>query len=245
MNTPTHKTKRLLFARTLAGQTLRLCLLLSQRHLLQPISALTHLVGALASLAGLLLLAVLTWGQPAKLLSLIIYGVSMVALYTASALFHGARLPAGRRMWLNRLDHVAIFLLIAGTYTPIVYHFYPPVWRGLTLVIVWLVAAGGMFYKLFSTRIHGFLHRSIYPIVGWAGAVPAVLAHAVRPLLPPGGLALLALGGLIYTVGFVIYYRQRPDPWPDVFGHHEIWHLFVLAGSLCHFLFMLLYVVPF
>ena len=73
--------------------------------------------------------------------------------------------------------------------------------------------------------------------------LPLILAGEAARWLPPGGLLLLLLGGLIYSVGFVVYYRQRPDPWPDVFGHHEIWHLFVLGGSLCHFLFMLWYVV--
>lgn len=215
-----------------------------QRYLLEPMSALTHLAGALASLVGLFFLVVKTWDQPGKMLSLAVYGLSMVALFSASTLFHGARLPEGRRMWLNRLDHVAIFLVIAGTYTPIVANLFPRDWRLPVLALVWLVALVGMTYKLFSSRIHGFFNASVYPAVSWAGVVPAILAYRVKPLVPLSGLVLLMAGGLIYMVGFVIYYRQRPDPWPERFGHHEIWHLFVLGGSFCHFLFMALFVVP-
>jgi hemolysin III len=207
-------------------------------------SALTHLVGALASLLGLFLLVTLTWHDKPKVISLTIYGVSMVALYGASTLFHSAKLPARERMWLNRLDHVAIFFLIAGTYTPIVVNFFPDTWRLAILVAIWSVAFLGMVYKLLGTRIHGFLNASIYPILAWAGVVPSLLAWHIQPIIPTSGLALIFLGGMIYMAGFVIYYRKRPDPWPGIFGHHEIWHLFVLAGSFCHFLFMLLYVVP-
>jgi hemolysin III len=211
---------------------------------LEPVSTLTHLAGAIAALVGMVWLALLTRDEPGKMLSLIVYGLSMVALFSASSLFHAVILEPAQRMVLNRLDHMAIFLLIAGTYTPIVYNLFPKSWRWAVLGGIWLVALCGMAYKLFSRRIHGFFNASIYPVLSWGGAVPAILAYRVKSVVPLDGVALLFLGGLIYSVGFLIYYRQRPDPWPEVFGHHEIWHLFVLGGSLCHFLFMLFYVVP-
>lgn len=214
------------------------------RRLLEPMSALTHLAGALAALAGLIVLVVLTYHQPLKMIALSVYGLCMVVLFATSTIFHGAKLPPGKRMWLNRLDHVAIFLLIAGTYTPIVVILFPIAWRLETLAVIWLLALIGSLYKLFSSRIHGFFNASIYPVLSWAGVVPAVLAYRIKPLVPWTGLALLLLGGLIYMVGFVIYYRRWPDPWPLIFGHHEIWHLFVLGGSLCHYLFMLFFIVP-
>lgn len=214
------------------------------RHFQEPVCALTHLLAAVLSLAGLILLATLTKDEPGKMLSLLIYGVSLVLLYTASTLLHGVKLPDEKRMGLNRLDHAAIFLLIAGTYTPIAYNLFPPAWRWPILGFVWLLAAVGIANKLFAGRIHGLLQTSIYPLMGWGGIIPAVLAHQQHPIVPPAGLLLLLLGGLIFTAGYVIYYRQRPDPWPGLLGHHEIWHLFVMAGSLCHFLFMLFYVVP-
>lgn len=168
----------------------------------------------------------------------------MVALYTASSLFHGAQLAGDSRNWLNRLDHAAIFLVIAGTYTPIVYNLFPIQWRWQILVLIWTIALIGMAYKMISSQIHGRINTSIYPVIGWALVVPAFLAFRNKPIVPRPGLLLLILGGLVYMIGFVIYYRQRPNPWPGVFGHHEIWHIFVMGGSLLHYLFMLYYVVP-
>ncbi|MCA9972377.1 MAG: hemolysin III family protein [Anaerolineales bacterium] len=215
-----------------------------QRYFLEPMSMLTHLVGAIASLLGTLLLLGLTRHAPPKFWVMLVYGSSMVILYSSSTLFHGVKLPEPRRMWLNRLDHMAIFLLIAGTYTPIVTTFFPRPWRELSLLFVWGAATLGILYKLFSPRIHGFFNASIYVAMSWGGALPLLFASRIVQLIPPAGFALLLLGGLIYSAGFVVYYWQRPDPWPNVFGHHEIWHLFVMGGSLCHFLFMLFVVVP-
>ncbi|UCG24427.1 MAG: hemolysin III family protein, partial [Chloroflexota bacterium] len=208
-----------------------------RRYLLEPVNTLTHLAAAIAALLGTLLLLYLTRQQPAKMASLAIYGLCLILLFAASSLLHGVKLPDERRMWLNRLDHVAIFLLIAGTYTPIVYNLLPAAWNWPLLLTMWTLALLGTAYKLFSPRIHGFLNASVYPILAWAGVVPAILAYRIEPFVPAGGLALLFLGGAIYMVGFAIYYLRRPDPWPDTFGHHEIWHIFVIAASLCHFIF--------
>ncbi len=215
-----------------------------EHYLLEPVNTLTHLFGAAVSLVGTVLLAYLTREETGKMFSLVIYGLCMTALYTASVLLHGAKLTEKNRMLLNRLDHAVIFMMMAGTYTPIIYNLFPDSWRWPTLIGYWLVAMGGMVYKTFSSQIHGVLNRTIYPVLSWVGVVPAVFASKEKVLISPDGLDLLLLGGLIYMVGFVIYYRQRPNPWPGVLGHHEIWHLFVLAGSFCHFLFMLLYIVP-
>ena len=215
-----------------------------RRYLLEPVNTLTHLVAAFAASFGTLLLLYLTRDQPAKMASLAIYGLCLVLLFAASSLLHGVKLSDEKRMWLNRLDHVAIFLLIAGTYTPIVYNLLPAAWSRPLLLAIWILALLGMAYKLFSPRIHGLLNASVYPILAWAGVIPAILAYRIEPFVPPGGLALLFLGGAIYMVGFAIYYLRRPDPWPNTFGHHEIWHVLVIAASFCHFVFMLLYIVP-
>lgn len=215
------------------------------RYFLEPLSTLTHLVGAVAALIGLVVLLVLSQNDPPKMISMFVYGSSMVVLYVASSLLHGVKIEEEKRMWLNRLDHMAIFLVIAGTYTPIAYNLFSDAWRWGVLVTVWLVAAVGMAYKLFSIKIHGFLNSSIYLILGWGSAMPLVFASNLVGLVPWQGFFLLLLGGLVYTIGFVIYYLERPDPWPDVFGHHEIWHLCVMAGSLSHFLFIFFYVIPF
>lgn len=217
---------------------------LLDRLFLEPINTVTHLLAALLALPGLGWLLYLSHEETGKMLSLLIYGLSLIVLFGASALLHGLKVGDHWRMWLNRFDHMAIFLLIAGTYTPIVYTFFPPRWRLPVLAGVWLVAGLGMFYKLASVRIHGFFNVSIYMMLGWGGALPLALATGTAPAMGRDGLLLLLLGGLIYSTGFVVYYVRRPDPWPGRFGHHEIWHLFVIAGSLCHYLFMALYVVP-
>lgn len=210
----------------------------------EPMSTLTHVAGAITALLGTVWLLWLVWGDWLKWLALLIYGLSLTAMFVASSLLHGVKPRPRLQFQLNRLDHMAIFLVIAGTYTPIITTFFPADWRGWVLGGVWGTAVIGMAYKLFSRQIHGFLNASIYLIVSWGGVLPLILAGEVSQWLPPGGLQQLLLGGLIYSVGFVVYYRQWPDPWPDLFGHHEIWHLFVLGGSLSHFLFMLWYVVP-
>jgi hemolysin III len=232
---------RVTYSPVLAG---RFFIQQARQRLLEPVNALTHMVGALAALAGLLLLVALTYEDIPKMVSLVIYGLSMIFLFTASSLLHGIVLPTGRRMWLNRLDHVAIFLLIAGTYTPIVYNLFPAGYRWWVLAAIWSIALIGILFKLFSRGIHGFFNASVYPVMAWAGLLPALLAYRDEPLVPLSGLALLLLGGLIFMAGFVVYYRRQPDPWPTVFGHHEIWHLLVMAGVFCHYIFMLLYVVP-
>ena len=214
--------------------------IIQQLH--EPASTLTHVLGGAASLLGTGWLVWLAWGAWDKALSLLIYGTSMTAMYSASSLLHGVKPRPRLQFQLNRLDHMSIFLLIAGTYTPIVQTYFPSNWRWPVLLIVWLGALAGMVYKLLSRRIHGFLNASIYLIVSWGGVLPLFLAGNAFRWLPLEGLLLLLLGGLIYSLGFIVYYWRWPDPWPDVFGHHEIWHLFVLGGSLCHFLFMLKHV---
>ena len=207
-------------------------------------NALTHLSACLLALVGTGLLVALSWGETGKMLSLLIYGATLAALFAASSLLHGLKVSGTIQNWLNRLDHMAIFLLIAGTYTPVIYNFLAGPERWIILSATWGVAILGMLYKLFSARIDGFFSVLIYVLLAWGGAIPLLLI--VQPLtsLTWPGLSLLFVGGLIYTVGFVIYYTQHPNPWPRVLGHHEIWHLCVIGGSLCHYLFMLTDVVP-
>jgi hemolysin III len=211
----------------------------------EPINAITHLIGAMASLIGLLVLIVVTREETGKLITMLIYGFSMILLFVASTLLHGVETSSKKYlMQLNRLDHMAIFLLIAGTYTPIVYNFFLDPWRWIVLALVWFVTIVGVLYKLFSPRIHGVFNASIYLILSWGGAVPLIFALNLSPLISTDAFYLLIIGGLIYTIGFLVYFFEKPDPWPNVFGHHEIWHLFVLCGTLCHYFFMLFFVVP-
>ncbi len=215
------------------------------RYFLEPINTITHLIATIASFIGLIILLILTVHDLPKMVSMLIYGLSMIVLYSASTLLHGVRCSHRLHMWFNRFDHMAIFLLIAGTYTPIAFNIFTGWWRWGTLGVIWTAAFIGMIYKLLSIRIHGLLNTSIYLVMSWGVALPALLFTNLLSIVPLWGLLLIGLGGLIYTIGFIIYYTRRPNPWPDVFGHHEIWHLFVMGGSFCHFLFILFFIVPF
>lgn len=214
------------------------------RYFLEPISTLTHLAGTAASLVGSITLLRLTYDDPPKMISMLIYGICLVFLYAISSSLHGIKASEKNRMRLNRLDHLGIFLLIAGTYTPITFNVFANPWRWGDLIFVWSLVLLGAAFKLYSETIHGFLNTFIYILLGWGGALPLLFSSNFS-LIPFPGLAWILAGGVFYSVGFVIYYFQRPDPYPGIFGHHEIWHLFVMGGSLSHYLFILYYVVPF
>lgn len=161
-----------------------------------------------------------------------VYAVTLTALFTASAAYH--RLPASPpvRVWLRRLDHAAIFVLIAGSVTPLCALVLPRSVGGPMLVAVWLAALAGAVLKL--VRLHGSnrVGSWLYGVLGWAQAVtfPALVAG----LGALGAGALLA-AGILYSVGAVVLVRRRPDPWPSVFGYHEVWHLAVVVASAVHF----------
>lgn len=216
-----------------------------EKYLYEPMNALTHFVGLVGSIFGLWLLLRATWGETGKSISLAVYGLSMIVLFSASTLLHGLRTTPKIHYRLNRLDHAAIFLVIAGTYTPILYNLFSDPWRWRILTAVWLIAIVGIAFKLFSLKIHSFFNASIYLIISWGGALPLALTTNLIHRIPHSGLLLLLIGGCIYSLGFIIYYLEKPDPWPGWLGHHELWHVFVLGGSFCHFLFMYNVVVPF
>lgn len=214
------------------------------RWLREPVNALTHGVGVLLAIAGLVVLVVLSDGEPWRTVAFAIYGATMVLLYLASTVMHAAKVRPGVLRWLRLLDHAAIFLLIAGTYTPIALvtlKAVSPGWGWAVFGTVWGFALLGVVFKLVWLEAPRWLSVVLYLGMGWLALV------AIVPLLralPWTALTWLLVGGLFYSVGAVVYARKRPNPWPGVFGFHEIWHLFVLAGSVSHFVLMLRYVLP-
>jgi hemolysin III len=197
-------------------------------------NAITHLVGAILALAGLVVLVVVSslHGNPWRIVSVSVYGVSLVVLYTSSTLYHSLRGPAKRVA--RHLDHTAIYLLIAGSYTP----FTLVVLRGRLgwwmFGTVWTLAAIGALQEFRHVKGERVLSIVIYMVMGWL----AILAFGpLVAALGPGGLAWLVAGGVCYTGGIVFYAFDRRLP---VF--HGIWHLFVLAGSLAHYVLILAYV---
>ena len=195
----------------------------------------THAVGLALSIAGLTLLVTFAGlsGDPWRIVSFSIYGGALVVLYASSTLYHGVPNASAKRI-LRRVDHAAIFLLIAGTYTPFVLVLLRGGLGWTMFGIVWALAAFGVAVKLAFTGRFEVLTVLLYLGMGWMGVV------AIRPMLEaldPGGLALLLAGGLAYTVG-VIFYAGSCIPF-----NHAIWHVFVIAGSIFHFLAVLLFLL--
>jgi hemolysin III len=170
-----------------------------------------------------------------------IYAVSVAALFGSSALYHRAawRSPGARR-WMRRLDHSMIFVLIAGTYTPFALLALRGALAGALLIAVWAGAAAGIVLKLAWIDAPDSLVALVYVLLGWLGAaaVPTLIAT-----LGTGPVALVAGGGVLYTVGAVVYVRKRPDPVPAVFGYHEVFHVLVIAAAAVHFAAVALYTI--
>lgn len=203
-------------------------------------SFLSHLVGAIAASAGLAWLAVRADGALAATTA-VLYGASLVLLLGSSSLHHAIhpRSPAGRRA-LRRLDHIAIFGLIAGTYTPVSLVGLGGAWGWSVLGVIWGLFLVGTLTKVFWLHQPRWFSVALYIAMGWVALV------AIVPLLDRfSGEALLWMlaGGVAYTGGAVVYGTKRPDLWPRWMGFHGLWHLFVLVGAACHFVFVSAYVV--
>jgi len=190
----------------------------------------SHEIAAGVSLAGLVALVLLAPGPRARVGALV-YGASLVALFSVSALYHRPNWSPRARLWMRRLDHSAIFLLIAGTFTPLCLLLGDARAHAM-LAVVWAGAGLGVLRALLWPKAPRALATALYLLLGWA-AVP--LVPAMYRQLGAGSLALLAAGGLLYSVGAVIYATRRPDPFPKVFGYHEIFHALVVAAAGLHF----------
>jgi hemolysin III len=199
------------------------------------LNSITHLLGSVLALVGLIVLlvrAALT-GDPWKVFSFSIFGITLVVLYTSSTLYHSIR-GASKKLF-QKIDHSAIYLLIAGSYTPFTLVTLRGAWGWSLFGVVWALAVIGILQDVLFAKRKKILSVVIYLIMGWIAIV------AVRPLaraLPGAGMVLLVAGGLFYTIGVVFYALDKKFVYS-----HGIWHLFVLAGSVCHYFTILLYVV--
>jgi len=198
-------------------------------------NAMTHGVGLVLSIIGwIVLLGAAGWaGDGWDLAAAAVYGGSLVFLYGTSTAYHSARSPRTKRM-LRILDHVAIFLLIAGTYTPFTVVLVRDGWGWTLLAVIWGLAVAGLLFKLFSTHRFHPAATTLYLLMGWMGVL---LANPVSAALPMGALLLIAAGGLAYTAGVVFY------GWHSLRYSHAIWHTFVLVGSICHYIAVVYYVL--
>ena len=198
-------------------------------------NSISHLVGAALALAGSVLLIVLAsrLGDPWKIVSFSVYGFMLVTLYVFSTLYHSVR-DGGAKNVLRKFDHCSIYLLIAGTYTPFALVSLRGVWGWWLFGVIWGLALLGIAQEIWLAKGARVLSLVIYVLMGWlAMAVVSPLWHA----LTPAGFAWLVAGGACYTLGIIFYATDH-----KVRHGHGLWHLFVLAGSICHFFAVLLYV---
>ncbi len=211
------------------------------KKLREPVNGLTHFFAALAALVGLIILILFTYREIPKLITMIIYGSSLIALLGASAAYHLIPASPGWITILRKFDHSAIFLLIAGTYTPVCFNMLTGFWKWGLLSIMWSVAVVGIGFALLYIKAPRWLTASIYVVMGWLGVLGA---RQIYLAFPTSGLAWLVAGGLFFTVGAIIYSTKALNFKPGIFGFHEVWHLFVIAGCFCHFMMVLLYIAP-
>lgn len=213
------------------------------KNLKEPGSAITHFIGMLmAVLAAVpLLLRALTDPDEIHAISMGIFIISMILLYGASTLYHSLNLSPKINDMLKKLDHMMIFVLIAGTYTPICLLVLEPDVGMFLLILVWAVALVGIFIKAFFVYCPKWVSSVLYIGMGWLCVL--VFSNLLNELSPAAFGWLLA-GGVIYTVGGVIYALKLPgfNSRHKNFGTHEIFHLFVMAGSMCHFILMYCFV---
>jgi hemolysin III len=199
-------------------------------------NSVTHGMGLALSLAGLAVLVTLAAlrGTAWHIVSCAVYGATLVILYAASTLYHSVRGPRVKRV-LRILDHSAIYLLIAGTYTPFALVTLRGAWGWSLFGVVWGMALVGILWKIWFVDRFVVVSTTVYLLMGWLAVI------AAKPLLaalPAGGIAWILAGGLCYTAG-VVFFGWKKLPYA-----HTVWHVFVVTGSVCHFLAVLLYVIP-
>ncbi|MCG7318227.1 PAQR family membrane homeostasis protein TrhA [Brevibacillus laterosporus] len=207
----------------------------------EPVNTWTHFITFLAGIVGLVFLIVLSRHSVSKLITLTVFGVSIILLYGASSLYHWVRTTPAKEMMLKKFDHIAIYFLIAGSYTPVFYYGLSGGWKWSMLCAVWALALIGMFLKIFYIHAPRYVSTAFYVTLGWIAVVPFVqlINH-----LPIGAIALIIIGGVMYTIGAIIYATKIFDFFPNRFGFHEIFHLFVMAGTTLHFIMVVKYIVP-
>ena len=205
----------------------------------EPLNSLTHLFGIILSVVAMIVMLVKTDTMTATI-SVIIFGVSLILLYSASTIYHGIKASPTVISWLRKVDHAMIFVLIAGTYTPFC---LIPLRDSIgipLLITIWAIALSGIAFKLIWFHCPRIISTLLYIGMGW------IIVFVFQPLaqhIETAGLVYLVLGGVIYTLGGVIYAIKPKFLEFKHLGFHEIFHLFILAGSLCHFLAVNYYVL--
>ncbi len=202
----------------------------------------SHAAAAVVAVAGLVSLVVITRHDPAKLVSMAVYGTGLVLLFAVSATYHIFNWPPRVKDWLRRADHATIFVFIAATYTPLVFNVLDGWWRLGVLITIWICALAGVVGAAPFLRIPRAALAGLYLAMGWIAVVALVPLSAA---LGWAAALLMALGGLQYSLGAAAYAFRRPRLWPRVFGYHEVFHLAVITASITFYVIVVYYAVPY
>lgn len=202
----------------------------------------SHLFASCFAIVGaaLLITQAAVQGNPWKIVGFCVYGVSIIALFVSSALHHGIDRGPRVNEVLRTLDYDSVFLLIAGSVTPLVLVLFRTTYGWTVLGAVWAIAAVGIVARSVLRQLPKYVTSTLYIALGWL----TVLLVGAASSMPVGALVLMASSGLLYSAGFVVFVIERPNPWPGVFGFHEIWHLVVVLAAFLHYLLLYIYVLP-
>lgn len=206
-----------------------------------PIRGFLHGGAAVAALAATIYLVSRTWGDTAALIGSLVFGVALLTMYTVSSLYHSIPWSTAWKRRLQRVDHSMIYLVVAGTFTPIAIAGLDPTAAAVCLGIVWGIATVGIVLKLVLSKVSTGLSVTLQLAMGWTVIfwIPQIWTN-----LGPGAIVFIAIGGLFYTVGSVFFLTKRPRLFPRTFSYHELFHVFVVLASVFHFLAVALYAVP-
>jgi hemolysin III len=211
------------------------------KKLREPVNGLTHLGAAVAAGIGLIILVAIGWGNIGKTISLTVYGISLILLFAASAIYHMVKARPSILNNLRKLDHSAIYILIAGTYTPFCFNLFTGFWQWGMLILIWGLAFIGVAVKLLWMDAPRWLYTGVYIAMGWLALLGG---KELLATLPTGAIVWLLIGGITFTVGAIIYATKTFNFFPGIFGFHEVWHIFVILGALAHFIGVLVYIAP-
>lgn len=202
----------------------------------------SHIIGFIFSLLGsvYLLVASSFLGDVYKIIGFSIYGFSVCFMFFSSVMMHG--LPGNASKVFRVLDYVSVFLLIAGSLTPLCLIVLRDEWGWSILGVAWIIAIIGVSLRASILSLSKWITNTFYVGLGWVGLVVGLLSYSLLPFM---AIVLLALGGIVFTIGSFIFYFEWPNPIKGKIGFHEIWHVFVLVGVFLHWMMLYLYILPF
>ncbi len=206
-----------------------------------PVRGFLHGSAAVASLIGLILLVHRAQGSATAMVGALVFGVALIVMYTISTLYHSIPWSPTWKQRLQRLDHSAIYLVVAGTFTPVAIASLRATALVVALTLVWIIAAAGILLKVVLPRVATWLSVTLQMVMGWLVVfwIPQIL-HTLGAM----ALALIALGGLSYSAGVVVFTTKRPRLSPRLFSYHELFHVMVILGSFLHYLAVFVYALP-